>query len=60
MHVVSLAIGLEEQAARYYAEQLDKVDDPADLRLLERLVRFETKHKDKLQEEYVRLNRSFD
>ena len=60
LHVVSLAIGLEDRAARYYTEQLKKVDDPRDVRLLERLVRFETRHKVRLQAEYERLNTSFD
>jgi len=59
MQVVSFAIGLEDRAARYYTEQLIKVDDPRDVRLLKRLVRFETRHKDRLQAEYARLNSSF-
>ena len=59
MQVVSFAIGLEDRAARYYTEQLKKVDDPRDVRLLKRLVRFETRHKDRLQAEYARLNSSF-
>ncbi len=60
LHVVSLAIALEDKAARFYAEQLNKVDDPIDVRLLERLVRFETRHKVKLQNEYDRLNITFN
>jgi len=59
MQVVSLAIGLEERAASYYDEQLKKVDDPRDVRLLERLVRFETGHRDKLKSEHERLNTKF-
>ena len=59
MQVVSFAIGLEDRAARYYTEQLTKVDDPRDVRLLKRLVSFETRHKDSLQAEYARLNSSF-
>lgn len=49
MQVVSFAIGIEDTAARYYLDQLRNVDDPADIRLLERLVRFETRHKVSLQ-----------
>ena len=57
--VVSFAIGMEDRAARYYFEQLEHVDDPSDVRLLKRLVRFETRHKDRLQAEYARLDNSF-
>jgi rubrerythrin len=59
MQVVSFAIGVEDKAARYYLDQLKNVDDPRDVRLLKRLVRFEAKHKDRLQAEYARLNSSF-
>jgi len=59
MEVVSFAIGLEDKAARYYLDQLKNVDDPRDVRLLKRLVRFEARHKDRLQAEYARLNSSF-
>ena len=59
LQVVSFAIGMEDRATRYYTEQLNQVDDPKDVRLLKRLVRFETRHKIQLQEEYTRLNGSF-
>jgi rubrerythrin len=59
MEVVSFAIGMEDRAARYYAEQLKKVADPRDIKLLKRLVHFETRHKQRLQAEYARLNSSF-
>jgi rubrerythrin len=59
IQVVSFAIGMEDRAARYYTEQFEKVDNPKDVRLLKRLVRFETQHKTKLQAEYLLLNSSF-
>jgi rubrerythrin len=59
LQVVSFAIGLEDRAAHYYLDQLENVDDPRDVRLLKRLVSFETRHKERLQAEYTRLNSSF-
>jgi rubrerythrin len=59
LEVVSFAIGLEDRAAHYYLDQLENVDDPRDVRLLKRLFRFETRHKEGLQAEYSRLNSSF-
>jgi rubrerythrin len=56
LDVVSFAIGMEGRAARYYSERLQEVDDRRDVRMLRRLVHFETRHKDRLQAEYSRLN----
>jgi rubrerythrin len=59
LQVVSFAIGMEDRAARYYTDQLNNVHDPTDIRLLKRLVRFENRHKNRLQAEYARINGSF-
>ena len=56
LHVVSFAIGLEDRAISYYTEQLEKTDEPGDIRMLKRLVRFETRHKSRLQREYIRIS----
>ena len=57
LEVVSFAIGMEERAIDFYSAELNKVDDPEDVRMLKSLVRLEVIHKDRLQREFVRLNR---
>ena len=59
LDVVSFAIGMEDRAIQYYSEQMKAVDDRRDRKLLARLVRFESKHKGRLQAEYVRLDSFF-
>ena len=59
LQVISFAIGMEERALRYYTEQLENLDDPKDIGLFKRLIRFEARHKSLLQAEYSRLNSSF-
>lgn len=59
LEVVSVAIAAEKEASAFYGKQLETVTDPADVKLLRRLVKFEEGHKKRLQREYDRLGKRF-
>jgi rubrerythrin len=54
-----VAIGNENDSIEFYKGQLGKAIDSKDKKLLADLVRFEELHRDALQDEQIRLNRSF-
>jgi rubrerythrin len=59
LEVVSVAISAEKESISYYSAELTRVSDPEDVRLLQRLVRFEEGHKKRLQRDYERLSKRF-
>jgi rubrerythrin len=59
LEVVSVAIAAEKEAIAFYGKQREAVTDPEDVRLLDRLLKFETGHKKRLQREYEKLEKRF-
>ena len=57
--IVSVAIGMEDEAMEFYAEQAERTDDEDEKALLIKLVKFEMGHKKKMQSQYERLNKGF-
>lgn len=57
MEVVSIGIASENNAIDFYRGLIDEVSDAEDLEILEKLVKFEEKHKQKLQKTYGRLHK---
>jgi rubrerythrin len=57
--VIRLAIGAEAEAAAFYTQQLASVSDPAEVKMLKYLVRFEKSHQRKLEKELRRLTRKY-
>jgi rubrerythrin len=60
LEVISVAIGAENKAIERYSTAKEQADNPVDEKLMEKLVKFEQKHKKKLQKEYQRLEKKFD
>jgi rubrerythrin len=56
LEVVSIGITFENDSIDLYAGLIDKVTDPADIKLLKKLVKFEQGHRQKLQDIYERLH----
>jgi rubrerythrin len=57
MDALSLCLSAETDAKSFYAGELEKVDEPADIRMLRMLVRFERKHMRKLRRQIGKLQR---
>ena len=55
--VVSIGISGENLSIKLYRTQIDTVTDPEDTKILKNLVKFEEKHKSKLQKIYRRLEK---
>lgn len=59
LDVVSVGISAETEAIRYYSEQLETAEDAEDQKMLKDLVKFEKRHKKKLQSEFDRLTKKY-
>jgi rubrerythrin len=59
LEIVSVAIGLEDEAIEFYADQAERTDDSDARALLIKLVKFEMGHKKKMQSQYERLKNGF-
>ena len=59
LQIISIAIGLEEEAIEFYSEQHDRSDDEEEKKMLKRLFKFEQGHKKKFQKQLDRLNKGF-
>ena len=57
LEIVSVAIGLENKAIRFYSEQVERTDDQEERKLLAKLVRFEEGHKKKMQRQHGHLHK---
>jgi len=55
--VLRLAVGAEEEAAAFYAQQLTATSEPQEVRMLKHLVRFEKGHRRALERELRRLTK---
>lgn len=59
LEIVSIAIGIEDEAIEFYSAQAEKADDPEERKLLVKLARFELGHKKKMQSQMARLKGGF-
>ena len=57
LEVVSIGIQGENDAIQFYKKQLENVNDAEDIKILEKLIKFEESHKIKLQRMYGRISK---
>ena len=57
LQIVSIAIGLESKAIKFYTEQAERTDDQEERKLLTKLARFEEGHKRKMQRQHGHLHK---
>lgn len=57
LEVVSIGIQGENDAIQFYKKQLENVNDAEDIKILEKLTKFEESHKIKLQRMYGRISK---
>ena len=55
LEIVSIAIGMEDEAIEFYSEQAERSSDPEEQKMLIKLARFELGHKKKMQSQMQRL-----
>ncbi len=59
IEILSAAIEAENNAMRFYFELLQAVESNEDKELLQSLINFENSHKERLQDEYEKINKEF-
>ncbi len=59
LEIVSVAIGMENEAIEFYSEQAERTEDKEEIAMLVKLVKFERGHKKKFQSQFERLQSGF-
>jgi erythrin-vacuolar iron transport family protein len=59
LEIVSIAIGMEDEAIEFYSEQAERTEDSEEQKMLIKLARFELGHKKKMQSQMQRLKGGF-